>query len=518
MHTYLFTGTLLTLEPLAFSPPGHRGADHRSLLPRMPVPSAAGPVDTVYLAGSTLRGAYRHACAEVWLERAGAVTLQRFLELTVGGVKGSGEEPRVGLTERAAYLERDPFLALFGAGRSPIGWIHGRLDVGAALPDEPTQPVLVTGARGDATAEPMLLDALDADGRAAVLEGLEANRRRSRAAAEGRALSRRIREARRASEETTALERALDAARTAERDAASVQSQRLGSDVSLQMPLPGYEAIPPGTVLGHRMFCKPRHRAADGASDGRTRALRPRPALRRAPRARLRAGAHRLRGQAPRRSVCASGGGGVDRPRALGRRREQPECERCTRALARRVAGGAWMSGPMRLSDLVNAASAPSIAASLRKYGYDGPSADADAVARWLRAQASDIDTEVGAPAGTAAREARPDQRRFRRAVLDAYGGRCAVTGCNVAEALEAAHVADWRSENDVGAGLLLRVDLHRLLERGLLVIDRDWTVRAAPPWYRALVGRRLRLPPNRLHWPRLAPHEGGAAKQSAQC
>ena len=100
VFAYLFTGTLLTLEPLAFSPPGHRGADHRALLPRMPVPSAAGPVDTVYLAGSTLRGAYRHACAEVWLEREGTVTLQRFLELTVGGVKGSGEEPRVGLRSR----------------------------------------------------------------------------------------------------------------------------------------------------------------------------------------------------------------------------------------------------------------------------------------------------------------------------------------------------------------------------------------------------------------------------------
>ena len=125
MHTYLFTGTLLTLAPLAFSPPGHRGADHRSLLPRMPVPSAAGPVDTVYLAGSTLRGAYRHACAEVWLERAGAVTLQRFLELTVGGVKGSGEEPRVGLTERAAYLERDPFLAHVRGG-ALADWLDSR--------------------------------------------------------------------------------------------------------------------------------------------------------------------------------------------------------------------------------------------------------------------------------------------------------------------------------------------------------------------------------------------------------
>lgn len=173
------------------------------------------------------------------------------------------------------------------------------------------------------------------------------------------------------------------------------------------------------------------------------------------------------------------------------------------------------MTGPRRLSDVVSAAAAPSVAASLRKYGYAGTS-DRDAVARWLRAQAPDIDTEVAAPAGTAAREARPDQRRFRRALLDAYGGRCALTGCDVAEALEAAHVADWRCENDVGAGLLLRVDLHRLLERGLLVIDRDYTVRAAPPWYRALLARRLRLPPNRLHWPRIAPHDAGAAKEAA--
>ena len=175
------------------------------------------------------------------------------------------------------------------------------------------------------------------------------------------------------------------------------------------------------------------------------------------------------------------------------------------------------MSAPGRLSDMVDADNAPSIAASLRKYGYDG-SCDAGAVARWLRAQGPHIDTEVAAPPRTAAREARPEQRPFRRALLEAYGGRCALTGCDVAEALEAAHVADWRSENDVGAGMVLRADLHRLLERGLLVIDGDYTVRTAPPWYRALEGQRLRLPANRLLWPRLAGEDGGSpATGSAQ-
>ena len=166
------------------------------------------------------------------------------------------------------------------------------------------------------------------------------------------------------------------------------------------------------------------------------------------------------------------------------------------------------MASP-RLSDVVHANNASSIAASLRRYGYAGP-CDADAVGRWLRAQGPHIDTEVAAPPSTARRAVRPVQRRFRRAMLEAYEGRCALTGCDVPDALEAAHVADWRFENDVGAGILLRVDLHRLHERGLLVIGSDFTVRSIPAWYGSLEGRRLRLPANRLHWPRLAPEAGG--------
>ena len=66
--------------------------------------------------------------------------------------------------------------------------------------------------------------------------------------------------------------------------------------------------------------------------------------------------------------------------------------------------------------------------------------------------------------------------------------------------------MADWREENDVGAGILLRADLHRLLESELLAFDARYTVVAAPAGYGEFVGRRLRLPPNRLQWPRLAP------------
>ena len=155
-----------------------------------------------------------------------------------------------------------------------------------------------------------------------------------------------------------------------------------------------------------------------------------------------------------------------------------------------------------RLSDAVTARNASSVAASLAKYGYRGPGRPRE-VARWLRTQGDDIDAPVPEQRNTR-QEARPNQAAFRRALLDAYAGRCAITGCDVEAALDAAHVADWRNENDAGAGILLRADLHRLLERGLLAIDARFIVVDAPPFYGGLMGRRLRLPENPLHWPRL--------------
>lgn len=58
--------------------------------------------------------------------------------------------------------------------------------------------------------------------------------------------------------------------------------------------------------------------------------------------------------------------------------------------------------------------------------------------------------------------------------MLRAYGGRCAVTGCDVEQALEAAHIYPYRGEetNAVTNGILLRSDLHTLFDLGLLTVD----------------------------------------------
>jgi putative restriction endonuclease len=69
---------------------------------------------------------------------------------------------------------------------------------------------------------------------------------------------------------------------------------------------------------------------------------------------------------------------------------------------------------------------------------------------------------------------ARQGQPGFRSALLAAYQGRCAVTGCDAVPALEGAHLLAYRSpeSNVVTNGLLLRADIHTLFDLGLWAPD----------------------------------------------
>ena len=98
----------------------------------------------------------------------------------------------------------------------------------------------------------------------------------------------------------------------------------------------------------------------------------------------------------------------------------------------------------------------------------------------------------------------RPEQEKFRQAILEAYKGRCALTGCDEDCVLDAAHLRGWRTGNEVRDGVLLRVDLHRLMDNGKLVLERDFTVRVLSQAYASLDGKKISLPRQRSDWPRL--------------
>lgn len=103
----------------------------------------------------------------------------------------------------------------------------------------------------------------------------------------------------------------------------------------------------------------------------------------------------------------------------------------------------------------------------------------------------------------------RQGQGNFRRQILAAYGCRCAISGCDLEEALEAAHIQGYLGTrtNVVTNGLLLRADIHTLFDLGLLRIEpTSLTVvlasKLADTHYGALAGRKLRLPANPAEWP----------------
>lgn len=67
----------------------------------------------------------------------------------------------------------------------------------------------------------------------------------------------------------------------------------------------------------------------------------------------------------------------------------------------------------------------------------------------------------------TAEQEVRMRQQAFRLRVGTRCGWRCVVTGSTVKAVLDAAHLPgkDWRTDNQAEDGVLLRADLHRLLD-----------------------------------------------------
>jgi hypothetical protein len=94
----------------------------------------------------------------------------------------------------------------------------------------------------------------------------------------------------------------------------------------------------------------------------------------------------------------------------------------------------------------------------------------------------------------------RHGQAEFRKLLMEAYGGACAVTGCSLKAILDAAHVHPYRGvqTNVVSNGLLLRTDVHTLFDLGLIAVESDTLlIRVSPELagteYADLDGKKLK-------------------------
>jgi putative restriction endonuclease len=119
---------------------------------------------------------------------------------------------------------------------------------------------------------------------------------------------------------------------------------------------------------------------------------------------------------------------------------------------------------------------------------------DADRVDFLLRAMANDAPAELEANPFElmeaderlmvlAAQVEREGQGTFRARLLDAYEGRCAITGEHTELVLDAAHIQPYLGprSNHLQNGLLLTKEFHTLFDRGYVTVTPDRIIRVSP-------------------------------------
>ena len=82
-----------------------------------------------------------------------------------------------------------------------------------------------------------------------------------------------------------------------------------------------------------------------------------------------------------------------------------------------------------------------------------------------------------------AAQVEREGQGTFRARLLDAYEGRCAITGEHTEPVLDAAHIQPYLGprSNHLQNGLLLTKEFHTLFDRGYVTVTPDKIIRISP-------------------------------------
>jgi len=113
----------------------------------------------------------------------------------------------------------------------------------------------------------------------------------------------------------------------------------------------------------------------------------------------------------------------------------------------------------------------------------------------------SQMDLDQGKTRREVEQTIREGQTQFRNKLLDHYGASCMVSGVKVLEVLEAAHILPYngQSTNDITNGMILRSDIHRLFDKGLLGFrPEDFTISISPNLecteYQAYSGKKLKL------------------------
>ncbi|WP_226657618.1 HNH endonuclease [Pseudalkalibacillus hwajinpoensis] len=102
----------------------------------------------------------------------------------------------------------------------------------------------------------------------------------------------------------------------------------------------------------------------------------------------------------------------------------------------------------------------------------------------------------------------RTKQEKFRDDIMLNYEEKCCVTGESIVNILESAHIQRYINEysHHQQNGLLLRVDFHRLFDKGLITITPDYVLLVSnninSKYYQSYNGIKIRLPVIKNYYP----------------
>ena len=274
-YTLKLTGTITPDEssPLATAPirPAYEiaksekyieGDDKTARLPRMAryFEATQSLAYTPYFPASAIRGALRRAARNVLFDyikdKKWGLELHRLL--TIGGVSSSGPEGDININAIQAFRKNNPLISLFGATSGPNNpWIEGRLSVGHAIPSEPFQPSIITGIRTDPVRrKPGEITMLNEASAAALDDICNAGRTVSKLNRQTEQLKIDLKNAKKAKSKDEAhiaqLTEQIEKVAEQIEEAAAIS----GSSVSIQLPLSGYETIPPSMPLNQRIVAR----------------------------------------------------------------------------------------------------------------------------------------------------------------------------------------------------------------------------------------------------------------------
>ena len=260
---YIFTGRIVAEAPLATCSADLKSREAPRTDQAAPVPhTMTAKGKRLMFPATGIRGALRRRGRDVLREAVIGATgsntpfsLDEHYFLTLGGVKGKGEAERASVLMEAEWRRKNPLLSLFGAGDAGVlGFVHGRVSVGNAVAVDAMEPVTFSGARtDDFYRDTSQVDYLSESDAAKLVCRANGGRARSVIEKEIKDLETLQRKARRKeqADDVAELKRQID-----EKTAAvqKVKGESGTSDVAIGQKLAGWQAIPEGCEMSHRMM------------------------------------------------------------------------------------------------------------------------------------------------------------------------------------------------------------------------------------------------------------------------